>query len=97
MHGKSHGQSRTQRRALAPFPALLVVACLLGLVAIALLDFTLPTPRVSPGELLAVAQGGGSEIARVVVMQLRAPRLILGILRRGDARALGGAAARRPA
>ncbi|HEX6817613.1 MAG TPA: iron ABC transporter permease [Ktedonobacterales bacterium] len=69
-----------ERRALPAFPVAFVLFCLLGLAVIALLDFTLPTPRVSPGELWAITQGGSSEMSRVVVLQLRLPRLLLGLL-----------------
>jgi iron complex transport system permease protein len=53
------------------------VVCLLG---IGLLSLMLGTPSVSPGELVEIARGGGVPLDRVIVTQLRLPRLVLGVL-----------------
>lgn len=66
----------------------LLVAALLGLVFPALL---LGTPVVSLAELQQILfEGGGGRVARLVVIELRMPRLLLGILA-GAALALAGA------
>ena len=72
----------TRRTPPAGALALLVV-CVVAvacLAALALLSLTLPTPRIGLDELVAVARGGGSPLARVVVLELRLPRLVLGML-----------------
>ncbi|HET7036400.1 MAG TPA: iron ABC transporter permease [Thermomicrobiaceae bacterium] len=53
------------------------VVCILG---IGLLTLMLGTPAVSPRELVTIAQGGGPPLDRLIVTQLRLPRLVLGLL-----------------
>jgi len=69
---------------------MLVSACGVLLVGIVLLSLTLGTPRLSLHELVVIFQGGGSTLSRIVVTQLRLPRLVLGVLA-GAMLALSGA------
>lgn len=59
---------------------ILTIACIGLLVVIGLLSLSLGTPRLSLHDLLVIAQGGGATLSRIVVIQLRLPRLVLGML-----------------
>lgn len=76
-------------RAAARQPLLALTGMLL-LCGIGLLSLMLGTPRLSPHGLLIVARGGGTPLQRVVVTQLRLPRLVLALLA-GAMLALSGA------
>jgi iron complex transport system permease protein len=70
---------------------LLLAAMCGGLLAgIGLLTLLVGTPNLSPPELRVIANGGGTSLVRVVVLQLRLPRLVLAILA-GAMLALSGA------
>jgi iron complex transport system permease protein len=56
---------------------LVGVICLAG---IGVLSLMLGTPAVSPRELVAIARGDGPALERLIVTQLRLPRLVLGVL-----------------
>lgn len=58
---------------------LRLALALLALIALLALDgLLIGTPALSPGQLWEVlAEGGGERLARVVVLQLRLPRLVL--------------------
>lgn len=68
---------------LTALAAAVALATLLGLL--------LGGSRLAPGEALAALGGGGSETARAIVWDLRAPRVVLGFLV-GGALAVAGAA-----
>jgi iron complex transport system permease protein len=70
--------------------AALALTGALLLCGIGLLSLMLGTPRLSPHGLLLVARGGGTPLQRVVVTQLRLPRLVLALLA-GAMLALSGA------
>lgn len=75
--------ARPTRRAPQAGALALLVVCVVAVVCLAvlaLLSLTLPTPRVGLGELVALSQGSGRPLARVVVLDLRLPRLTLGVL-----------------
>ena len=58
---------------------LILAAVLLGALAgIMLVGLLLGTPQLTPHDLTVVANGGGSKLVRVVVLQLRLPRVLLG-------------------
>jgi iron complex transport system permease protein len=60
---------------------VVVLACLvLALLALVLLGLMLGIPQLSLSELITVVQGGGSRLARIVVPELRLPRVVLGAL-----------------
>jgi len=69
---------------------LLVLVCVGALAGIGLLSLLLGTPRLSPASLWLIARGGGTPLARLVVTQLRLPRLVLATLA-GAMLALSGA------
>ncbi|MEU6644652.1 iron chelate uptake ABC transporter family permease subunit [Saccharomonospora sp. NPDC046836] len=64
----------TGRRRLAP-----VVAVALSAVALAALALCLGQPVIAPGRLPAVLSGEASALERVMVVELRAPRLLLAL------------------
>jgi iron complex transport system permease protein len=80
----SRSPSRLSRRYLA-----LGLAGLALLVGLSLLDLLLGVPRVPASEVARALTGGGSDLARVVVLELRLPRLVLAILA-GSMLALSG-------
>src|SRR5260221_4786501 len=59
---------------------MLVAGCVGLLGSIGLLTLLTGTPNLSPPDLWVVLTGGGNPLARIVVTQLRLPRLVLGIL-----------------
>lgn len=59
---------------------MLVVGCVVALVVIGLLSLSIGTPRLSLHDLWVIAGGGGTVLSRVVVTELRLPRLVLGLL-----------------
>ena len=59
---------------------ILVVVCVGLLVSIGLLSLSIGTPRLSLHDLWIIAAGGGTLLSRVVVTQLRLPRLVLALL-----------------
>jgi iron complex transport system permease protein len=59
---------------------LLIAGCGVLLAGIALLSLLCGTPQLSPPDLWRIINGGGSALARVVVLQLRLPRLALAML-----------------
>src|SRR2546423_13132766 len=69
---------------------LLVVICAGLHLGIGLLSLMIGTPRVSPGELWIIANGGGAALPTLVVTQLRLPRFVLGTFA-GSMLALSGA------
>ena len=69
---------------------LLVVICAGLHLGIGLLSLMIGTPRVSPGELWIITNGGGAALPSLVVTQLRLPRFVLGTLA-GSMLALSGA------
>jgi iron complex transport system permease protein len=83
-------QSRVYTPARISRVLVLAAVLLLILAGIALLALTLGTPRLGLADLLTIAQGGGTKLARIVVPELRLPRLALGILA-GMMLALSGA------
>src|SRR5689334_1589457 len=50
------------------------------LAGISLLSLLIGTPDLSLFDLWLIAQGGGTPLARITVIQLRLPRLVLSIL-----------------
>lgn len=66
--------ARTSIQLVLALAALLVMA----LAAISLLSLMLGTPNLSLSELGGIATGGGEYHARLVVLQLRLPRVLLG-------------------
>jgi iron complex transport system permease protein len=79
--------ARRGRRIRIVILALLCTGLLLGS---GLLGLELSTPRLSLHDLWIIAEGGGSTLARIVVLQLLLPRFVLGILA-GAMLALSGA------
>lgn len=69
---------------------LLVVGCVVLLAGIGLLSLLTGTPQLAPPDLWIIAHGGGTALARLVVLQLRLPRLTLALLA-GAMLALSGA------
>lgn len=67
-----------------------ICASAAGILIIGILDLVIGTPRLSPQELWLIVRGGGPGIARVIVLQLRLPRFVLGVLA-GAMLALSGA------
>ncbi len=69
-----------QRAAPARISRVLILAGgLVGLLAVlALLGLLLGTPQLQPGDLPTIFSGGGARLARIVVTQLRLPRVLLG-------------------
>src|SRR2546429_4681909 len=59
---------------------ILVLVCVGLLVSIGLLSLSIGTPRLSLHDLWIIAAGGGTLLSRVVVTQLRLPRLVLALL-----------------
>ncbi len=59
---------------------LLTAVCGALLVGIGLLTLLVGTPNLSPSELWMITNGGSASLARIVVLQLRLPRLVLAIL-----------------
>jgi iron complex transport system permease protein len=59
---------------------ILVAGCVGLLAGIGLLTLLAGTPNLSSSDLWVIANGGGAPLARIVVTQLRLPRLVLGIL-----------------
>jgi iron complex transport system permease protein len=59
---------------------LLMLAGIVCIVGIGLLTLMLGTPAVSPRELIEIARGGGVPLDRLIVTQLRLPRLVLALL-----------------
>jgi len=59
---------------------ILVAGCVGLLGSIGLLTLLTGTPNLSPPDLWVILTGGGKPLARIVVTQLRLPRLVLGIL-----------------
>src|SRR5438045_3243251 len=59
---------------------ILVGVCGALLIGIGLLTLLVGTPSLSLSDLWVIFNGGGTSLARVVVMQLRLPRLVLAIL-----------------
>ena len=69
---------------------LLVVGCVVLLAGIGLVSLLIGTPRLAPPDLWIIVHGGGTALARLVVLQLRLPRLALALLA-GAMLALSGA------
>src|SRR4051812_41582317 len=70
----------TYRTARASRVLLLVVAILVVLVGIGLLALRLGTPQLTIDDLVNIVfHNGGTRLARVVVLQLRMPRLSLAL------------------
>ncbi|MEO7195309.1 MAG: iron chelate uptake ABC transporter family permease subunit [Pseudonocardiaceae bacterium] len=75
-----------RRRAASAFPArrarlaVALAALAIALAAIALESLRRGAPALTPDQLAVVLHGGGSDLAKVVVLQLRLPRLVLAIL-----------------
>lgn len=59
---------------------MLIAVCVGLLVGIGLLTLLVGTPSLSMTDFWGIAHGGGTPLARIVVIQLRLPRLVLGIL-----------------
>ncbi len=59
---------------------LYIVGSMVFLIAIGLLSLLPGTPSLSLPDLWSILNGGGTPLARLVVTQLRLPRLILGML-----------------
>jgi iron complex transport system permease protein len=68
---------RTFRPSLLVFVLLCLALALVGLMVVGLM---LGTPQLTVPDLLTIADGGGSRLARIVVPELRLPRVILGAL-----------------
>ena len=60
-------------------PMLLPLLCALTLLA-ALGSLTLGAVALSPARILAVLTGGGDEVARAILVDLRVPRMLLGLI-----------------
>ena len=60
-------------------PMLLPLLCALTLLA-ALGSLTLGAVALSPARILAVLTGGGDEVARAILVDLRMPRMLLGLI-----------------
>lgn len=58
----------------------LILAGVVCIVGIGLLTLMLGSPAVSPHELIEIARGGGVPLDRLIVTQLRLPRLVLALL-----------------
>ena len=69
---------------------MLAGVCGVLLAGIGLLSLLMGTPSLSLANLWGIANGGGSQLVRIVVLQLRLPRLVLAILT-GAMLALSGA------
>lgn len=68
-------------------------ACLIllaALVAISILSLALGVTQIAADQVIAILFGGGERVARIVVMEVRLPRLVMGILC-GSALAAAGA------
>ncbi|MES2158228.1 MAG: iron ABC transporter permease [Pseudomonadota bacterium] len=59
---------------------LLIPALLLILLVAALGSVLLGAVAISPARILAVLTGGGDDIARAIILDLRLPRLLLGLI-----------------
>jgi iron complex transport system permease protein len=59
---------------------LLIAALLLILLVAALGSVLLGAVAISPARILAVLTGGGDDIARAIIIDLRLPRLLLGLI-----------------
>ncbi|HKP53006.1 MAG TPA: iron ABC transporter permease [Chloroflexia bacterium] len=69
---------------------VLLVCLVLALLGLMLVGLMLGIPQLSVSDLLTVASGGGSRLARIVVPELRLPRVVLGAMA-GAMLALAGA------
>jgi iron complex transport system permease protein len=58
----------------------LIITLIFLIIITALFTLMLGTPKLTIGELVGILMGGGDEKTRLVVMELRLPRLVLGIL-----------------
>ena len=68
-------QAMTARRHPLLIPALLLI-----LLVAALGSVLLGAVAISPARILAVLTGGGDDIARAIIIDLRLPRLLLGLI-----------------
>jgi iron complex transport system permease protein len=57
---------------------ILAAVLVLALAAIMLWGLLLGTPQLTPNDLSVIANGGGERLARIVVTQIRLPRVLLG-------------------
>jgi iron complex transport system permease protein len=76
--------SALARRPAAPparigFTLILAALLLLLLTTIVYLGMTLGTPQLTLSDLGTIVEGGGTRLARIVVTQIRAPRVLLGV------------------
>ncbi len=71
---------RAGRRSRRRREAAVIAALAAGLLGVAALSVTLGAFAISPADVVRVLLGGGEGIERVVVMDLRLPRLVLGVL-----------------
>jgi iron complex transport system permease protein len=58
---------------------ILAAVLILALAMIVLFGLLLGTPQLTPNDLGVIAGGGGEKLARVVVTQIRMPRVLLGM------------------
>jgi iron complex transport system permease protein len=63
-----------------PRVVVLMLTGVICLAVIGLLSLMQGTPAVSPTELIEIGRGGGVPLDRVIVTQLRLPRLVLAVL-----------------
>jgi iron complex transport system permease protein len=59
---------------------VMLIVLVLALLALIVLGLMLGIPQLSVSELITVIQGGGSRLAKIVVPELRLPRVVLGAL-----------------
>jgi ABC-type enterobactin transport system permease subunit len=57
---------------------VLAAVLVLALAGLMMLGLLLGTPQLAPNDLGVIANGGGERLARIVVTQLRLPRVLLG-------------------
>src|SRR5690348_3365290 len=58
---------------------ILAAVLIVALAVIVLYGLLLGTPQLTPNDLGVIAGGGGEKLARVVVTQIRVPRVLLGM------------------
>lgn len=74
-------QAQTVYRPTRSGRAIVLAVCLvLALFGLMLVGLMLGTPQLRVPDLLTIANGGGSRLARIVVMELRLPRVLLGAM-----------------
>lgn len=73
-------QARPTIRSARISRVLVLAGCLVvALLGFMLLGLMLGIPQLTIPDLLTIAQGGGDRVARIVVIELRLPRIVLGV------------------